>query len=188
MPLPENNSPSEYPHYALIFIDENGILHQKFSPSIADDARSVLSDQVTRDFLTAVARHTRPELDNSYGALPLPKRRRIDQRETPDLSKQMMHSMMPVDNRGFRSYYEKAFENFQQTNCRVLAKAYIKLIEPRKQVNYPYNGRVSIGGTTKQLDPKTTKPPWWHSGVTHHEPDHLLKAGMEGISLVTEHE
>ncbi|KAJ5814560.1 hypothetical protein N7474_006337 [Penicillium riverlandense] len=73
-------------------------------------------------------------------------------------------------------YYKKAFENLQQTNCRVLAKAYIKLVEPRKQVNYPYNGRKIVAGTPRQLDPNETKPPWWPSGVSHREPDHLPKS------------
>lgn len=77
--------------------------------------------------------------------------------------------------------YEKAFEKFQQTNCRVLAKAYIKLLEPRKQVNFPYNGRKSIGGRTFQLDPEETKPSWWPSCVRHREPDHLLKPGMSAL-------
>jgi hypothetical protein len=73
--------------------------------------------------------------------------------------------------------YEKAFQNLQQTNCRVLAKAYIKVVEPRKQVNYPYNGRKAIGGRTVQLDPEQTKPPWWPPQVRHREPDHLPKVG-----------
>lgn len=77
--------------------------------------------------------------------------------------------------------YEKAFENLQQTNCRVLAKAYIKLLEPRKQVNHPYNGRKSIGGRTVQLNPDETKPSWWPSRVRHREPDHLLKVGMRPL-------
>jgi hypothetical protein len=74
--------------------------------------------------------------------------------------------------------YENAFGNFQQTNCRVLAKAYIKILEPRKQVNYPYNGRKLVGGRKVQFDPEETKPPWWPSLVRHHEPDHLPKVGM----------
>jgi hypothetical protein len=74
-------------------------------------------------------------------------------------------------------YYEKAFDNIQQTNCRILAKAYVKLVEPQKQVNYPYNGRKVIAGTKSQLDPDETKPPWWPSRVTHREPDHLPKFG-----------
>ncbi|KAI9927776.1 hypothetical protein MW887_002628 [Aspergillus wentii] len=75
-----------------------------------------------------------------------------------------------------RRYYEKAFENFQQLNCRVIAKAFIKLVEPRKQVNHPYNGRKTSAGAPQRIDPELTKPKWWPTGVTHKEPDHLLKA------------
>ena len=76
-----------------------------------------------------------------------------------------------------RRYYEKAFDNFQQLNCRMIAKAWIKLVEPRKQVNHPYNGRRNVGGTSQRVDPELTKPRWWPTGVTHKEPDHLPKPG-----------
>ncbi|KAJ5215188.1 uncharacterized protein N7469_011679 [Penicillium citrinum] len=69
-------------------------------------------------------------------------------------------AFISVRDRDFlRRYYEKVFKNLQQTNCRVLAKAYVKLIEPRKQVNFPYNGRKVVAGKTQQLDPDDTKPP-----------------------------
>lgn len=74
-----------------------------------------------------------------------------------------------------RRYYEKAFEDFQQLNCRAIAKSYIKLVEPRKQVQYPYNGKKVISGVSQQVDPEQTKPGWWPSDVPHREPDHLLK-------------
>lgn len=76
-----------------------------------------------------------------------------------------------------RRYYEKAFDNFQQLNCRMIAKAWIKLVEPRKQVNHPYNGRKNVGGASQRVDPELTKPRWWPAGVTHKEPDHLPKPG-----------
>lgn len=58
-------------------------------------------------------------------------------------------------------------------------QAYIRMVEPRKQVHHPYNGRLPGGGNApEQLDPEATKPPWWPAGVTHREPDHLLKEGM----------
>lgn len=76
-----------------------------------------------------------------------------------------------------RRYYEKAFETFQQLNCRTIAKSYIKLVEPRKQVHYPYNGRKVIGGVSQCVDPEQTKPGWWPLGVLHREPDHLRKRG-----------
>jgi hypothetical protein len=85
--------------------------------------------------------------------------------------------MISIRDQDFlRGYYEKVFQNLQQTNCRVIAKAYVKLVEPRKQVNYPYNGRKIVAGRTQQLEPDATKPPWWPAGVSHREPDHLPKA------------
>jgi hypothetical protein len=87
-------------------------------------------------------------------------------------------TMLPVGNKSvLRSYYEKAFECLQQTNCRILAKAYIKLVEPRKQVTYPYNGHKVVAGIPQQFDPEETRPLWWPTGVTHREPDHLRKPG-----------
>lgn len=98
------------------------------------------------------------------------------------------HQKAPISvkERDFmRLYYEKIFQNLQQTNCRVIAKAYIKLVEPRKQVNYPYNGRKIIEGRTRQLDPEATKPPWWPLGVSHREPDHLPKVGKRQLPVVS---
>lgn len=90
-------------------------------------------------------------------------------------------SIAVKDKDVLRRYYEKVFQNLQQTNCRVIAKAYVKLVEPRKQVNYPYNGRKIVAGSTRQLSPDETKPPWWPSGVSHREPDHLPKIGKRTI-------
>lgn len=88
-------------------------------------------------------------------------------------------TILRVGNRDLlRRYYEKAFEDFQQLNCRAIAKSYIKLVEPRKQVHFPYNGRKVISGVTQRVDPEQTKPAWWPAGVLHREPDHLLKRGM----------
>jgi len=87
-------------------------------------------------------------------------------------------TILRVGNRDLlRRYYEKAFEDFQQLNCRAIAKSYIKLVEPRKQVHFPYNGRKVIAGVSQRVDPEMTKPGWWPAGVLHREPDHLLKRG-----------
>ncbi|KAJ5594094.1 uncharacterized protein N7459_000302 [Penicillium hispanicum] len=85
-------------------------------------------------------------------------------------------TVLRIGNRDLlRRYYEKAFEDFQQLNCRAIAKSYIKLVEPRKQVHYPYNGRKVIAGVSQRVDPERTKPGWWPADVLHREPDHLLK-------------
>lgn len=81
------------------------------------------------------------------------------------------------DTEALRHYYERAFDKFQQLNCRVIAKAFIKLVEPRKQVNHPYNGRRTSASASQRMDPELTKPNWWPAGVTHKEPDHLFKPG-----------
>lgn len=78
------------------------------------------------------------------------------------------------------NYYEGALEHFQQLNCRTLAKAFIKFIEPHKQVRHPYNGGKPSPGSAPGStgDPEKTKPEWWPPGVMHKEPDHLRKECM----------
>jgi Protein of unknown function (DUF2841) len=62
-------------------------------------------------------------------------------------------------------FFETRFKQLQQLVCKVVAKAWIKVIEPKKQTNFPYNK-----GNDK-------KPPWWPDDVKHKEPDHLMKPG-----------
>ncbi|KAL2860784.1 DUF2841 domain-containing protein [Aspergillus lucknowensis] len=96
--------------------------------------------------------------------------------EPPSPSPSLKRSTLRVgQTKILRKYYEMAFECFQQLNCRVIAKAFVKLVEPRKQVNHPYNGRRTVAGSIQELNPELTKPKWWPSGVTHKEPDHLGK-------------
>lgn len=71
-------------------------------------------------------------------------------------------------------YYESAFDYFLQLNCRVVAKAFIKAIEPKKKSKYPYNGKKP---RSRPYDPEKNKPKWWPSDVNHKEPDHLFKEG-----------
>lgn len=63
------------------------------------------------------------------------------------------------------SYYESRFTNIQQTTCKIVVKAWIKVIEPKKQVRFPYNKG------------EEGRPNWWPEGVRHREPDHLGKTG-----------
>ncbi|KAI2791684.1 hypothetical protein POX_c04553 [Penicillium oxalicum] len=73
-------------------------------------------------------------------------------------------------------YYKGAFEQFQQRNCCTVAKAFIKFIEPHKQVQHPYSGGKPPPGSAQATgDPEETKPEWWPEGVIHKEPDHLIK-------------
>jgi hypothetical protein len=67
-------------------------------------------------------------------------------------------------------FYSVRFKDMHQSSCKVLGKAFVKLVEPKKQTHHPY---------TKGAD---KKPPWWpnttgENHVRHREPDHLLKPG-----------
>lgn len=108
--------------------------------------------------------------------------------DSDDCSPNGSNEMVPLrigDTAKVLSYYEGALKHFQQLNCRMVAKAFIKFIEPRKQVRHPYNGGKppagSAPGTTG--DPEKTKPEWWPPGVMHKEPDHLRKECMLPVSF-----
>ncbi|KAG9239760.1 hypothetical protein BJ875DRAFT_479181 [Amylocarpus encephaloides] len=65
-------------------------------------------------------------------------------------------------------FYQVRFKDMQQSACKVMGKAFVKLVEPKKQTHHPYTKGDSC------------KPSWWPetSGedcVRHKEPDHLLK-------------
>lgn len=62
-------------------------------------------------------------------------------------------------------YYDKRFLALQQQTCKLVVKAWIKVIEPKKQTKFPYNKG------------EEQKPTWWPEGVRHREPDHLSKTG-----------
>lgn len=70
-------------------------------------------------------------------------------------------------------YYEERLKQMQQGACKVIAKAWVKVVEPRKQTAHPY------------INEAKSAPPWWpeikpadgSQGVRHKEPDHLLKGG-----------
>lgn len=61
------------------------------------------------------------------------------------------------------SWYSSRFSQLQQSTCKLVLKAWIKVVEPKKQSKHPYN-RGEEG-----------KPVWWPQGVRHKEPDHLMK-------------
>jgi len=79
------------------------------------------------------------------------------------------------DTKVMDKYFDRQLDQIQQLNCKVIAKAWIKVIEPKKQVYYLYNGRNGSGAKT---DPEKTKPDWWPTGVRHKEPDHVKKNDM----------
>lgn len=75
------------------------------------------------------------------------------------------HPLTIGDEDAVTTFYMTRLRQMQQLMCKVVAKAWIKVIEPKKQSNFPYNrGNES-------------KPAWWPENVRHKEPDHLMKPG-----------
>lgn len=64
------------------------------------------------------------------------------------------------------TFFETRLRQMQQLVCKVVAKCWIKVIEPKKQSNFPYNRG------------EESKPSWWPANARHKEPDHLMKPGM----------
>ncbi|KAK7206057.1 hypothetical protein BZA70DRAFT_275596 [Myxozyma melibiosi] len=67
------------------------------------------------------------------------------------------------DSAAVTEFLEAKFRELQQLVCKIVAKAWIKVIEPKKQTNHPYNKGEGY------------KPDWWPSQARHKEPDHLMK-------------
>ncbi|CAG8236794.1 unnamed protein product [Penicillium olsonii] len=179
-----------YDHYAMVYIDNEGILQTIGSSSIQEEITSVFTPEVRQNFL---------EILGSRIGCPLPIRQAESglfkrQKNNSSISQQIPHEkgsenndflngtaeMTPLrigDTENVVAYYQNALKNFQQLNCCMIAKAFIKLIDPRKQSRHPYNGRkLPLGsGPGTACDPEKTKPEWWPTGVMHKEPDHLRK-------------
>ncbi|KAL2205693.1 hypothetical protein CC79DRAFT_1371484 [Sarocladium strictum] len=75
------------------------------------------------------------------------------------------------DSRAVSGFFERAFTKCQQSACKLIAKAWVKVLEPRKQSTFPYTGG------------DRGAPDWWPKPwgplemerVRHKEPDHLYK-------------
>ena len=79
-----------------------------------------------------------------------------------------------------REYYRAKFEEMQQVPCKVIVKAWIKLIQRKKQSDNPYNGgkKARALGYTENGG-EVTAPLWWAplDLCRHREPDHLVMDG-----------
>ncbi|KAH1714984.1 hypothetical protein KXV29_001724 [Aspergillus fumigatus] len=97
--------------------------------------------------------------------------------ETPSYGSVDIVGLKIGDTPKVLEYYERSLKHFRQFNCREVAKAFIKFIEPGKQVKHPYNGGKPPAGAPpgKKGDPEKTKPEWWPADVVHKEPDHLRR-------------
>jgi len=78
--------------------------------------------------------------------------------------------------------YHSNFEAIKQIPCKYIAKAWIKVKEPKKQAHHPYNGGKlkdeAIAKFGKDNQGALTMPNWWpKEDCRHKEPDHIKKPG-----------
>jgi len=81
------------------------------------------------------------------------------------------------DEAEVKKFYVQRFKDMQQSSCKVLGKAFVKAVEPKKQTHHPYT-KGDEGA-----------PSWWplqgdqEERARHKEPDHLLKPGKASSIL-----
>lgn len=110
-------------------------------------------------------------------------RKEEDKRNTAAVIKQ--RGLLIGDFEKVDCFYRECLQRLQQGACKLIAKAWVKLIEPKKQTAHPYT-RGDEGA-----------PDWWpkpwgpakEERVRHKEPDHLYKTGepCKHPSLVIEY-
>ncbi|KAF8858628.1 hypothetical protein BDZ45DRAFT_393465 [Acephala macrosclerotiorum] len=135
-------------------------MHFSSGESSSDNSRRLQRrfEQFDGEGLSSAKRTRFPYMirENSDDDTPVP----IPVRKTQQL--------MIGDEHAVEKVYQTRFKDMQQSACRVMGKAFVKLIEPKKQKHYPY---------TKGDD---KAPPWWpktigENRVRYKEPDHLLR-------------
>lgn len=103
-----------------------------------------------------------------------PRPRQTFEEEEPPVPILSRRGIRVSDERALWSFYDQRFKSCQQSACKLIAKAWVKAVEPKKQSTHPYTGS----------DAKA--PLWWpkpwgpgkEDRVRHKEPDHLYKRGM----------
>lgn len=168
-------------HWAMLYIDESGNIGEMSNlPVLIFDARA---RNAFAEAHGLVPPHDTYNSGSRFG-MGHPKRRRttgprndnpFDAQNIEEFENSSEQFPIEIGNRKqVSAFYESGFRRLQQINCRLLAKSFIKVIEPRKQVKHPYNGGKGAAPGQKG-DPEKTKPNWWPRDVMHREPDHIKK-------------
>ncbi|KAH6681593.1 hypothetical protein B0J14DRAFT_218265 [Halenospora varia] len=151
----------EYPNSAYPHTQEG--MYSEFEDSGFRKQSSSGGESSSRS-RNARRRRTRSE-DSDEVAGGKRKRTEID---TPVTAQHESEPLRIGDSREVEKFYTVRFKDMQQASCKVMGKAFVKLMEPKKQTHHPYTKGVKAA------------PPWWpntsgENSVRHREPDHLLK-------------
>jgi Protein of unknown function (DUF2841) len=165
-----------------LYSDVKGKVEFESSSALTEDQQRNIYDAVMGEYKKALRKE-----HNSTSLRRLNKRRKLTSVSTNNRrsssnqgSKNQYHldKFEISDVERLKDYLNDAFTSFQQINCRKLAKVWIRAIEPRKQVNFPYNARRKVKDSQTDSGAETTTE-WWppRHVCRHKEPDHLLKEG-----------
>ncbi|KAM0112873.1 hypothetical protein ACP6JB_001372 [Aspergillus fumigatus] len=183
-----------YVHYAMIYLDNMGRLKVMESPSIQEQDETVFTTEVREKFLQILGAKVgyQPPMvpTNSKYGVPPSVQFSLTVEETPSYGSVDIVGLKIGDTPKVLEYYERSLKHFRQFNCREVAKAFIKFIEPGKQVKHPYNGGKPPAGAPpgNKGDPEKIKPEWWPADVVHKEPDHLRRNCANKIVYVVNRE
>ncbi|KAK9359073.1 hypothetical protein V1504DRAFT_395664 [Lipomyces starkeyi] len=126
-------------------------------PIISEHVPLATQSSQKEDFFLSQAQRARPPPLRIHACEDLPSAQRTGDGHTE------YHPLVICDREAVTAFLEAKFRQLQQLACKVVAKAWIKVIEPKKQSNHPYNKGEEF------------KPDWWPSEARHKEPDHLMK-------------
>ncbi|KAG8990580.1 hypothetical protein FRB90_001701 [Tulasnella sp. 427] len=133
------------------------------------ESDTIPEDQVDDDPLSFMS----SQFSQSQAGLPSRSTNKSHDSEEPDLSD---NEPLPAHVQHFLSpsgvsdaYYNDVFQRMQQNAAKIIAKCWIKIIEPKKQSRHPYR------------EAEESRPSWWPIGIRHKEPDHLLAKERQGL-------
>ncbi|KAF4622808.1 hypothetical protein G7Y89_g14217 [Cudoniella acicularis] len=117
--------------------------------------------------MARIRRQRQTRSEDSSEEVTIGKRKRVEE-DNPVPTGPQLEALEIGNSTEVEKFYHVRFKDMQQSSCKVMGKAFVKLVEPKKQTHHPYTK-----GNEK-------KPPWWpntsgENSVRHKEPDHLLK-------------
>lgn len=187
--------------FALIAISPEGKFDCHLSPGITSDSQELLQSDFCQR-LALLAKKAQPsrlsQLPAGRRALSIGseysyygsdlrnrdrKRKRTKSLQTNGSIKSGTQTCIRLDDRqGVKEFYKQCLRDFQQAGGKIFGKAWVKLMEPKKQSNHPYC-RGNAVGEAPEWWPTTSDPNDHSIACRHREPDHLLK--RERIVLFT---
>ncbi len=159
---------------------QDGIFNEWDQGSEIDSRKRGLSDVVHRPHSRKIHSDDSDDDDRSSNSNGPRKKPRFPYREKEETSNplpiQKTQQLVIGDSTQLQQFLSNRFKDMQQSACKVMGKAFVKTVEPKKQTHHPYT----------KGDEKA--PPWWpntggENRVRHREPDHLLKPGKQGLLL-----